>query len=119
MSDDRINYLIVLKDNPDIMDSLDIIKICNKFVNAISYTNRRLSIFSKFEKEDLNSYNFEACETMHTYLESNKGINIDEAYDEDADFAINGNITDEKETDVDDENYLLSIIEDDILIEEI
>ena len=114
-----MNHLIILKDNPDILDSLDIIKLCNKFVNATSYTSRRLNVFGKFEQEDLSSYNFEPTESVHLHLGSKKDVNNDDVCDENCDFAIDGNIEDEINKDVDDENAFYSFMENDILIEEV
>ena len=54
MGDTRFSDLCMLAQYPDILDDIDIIKICNTFVQKTTYTNRRMKVFGKFVPSDLD-----------------------------------------------------------------
>ena len=53
MGDERISNLVMLSFYPEMVNSIDIISLCNKFVSQTQYTSRRETLFGKFVEEDL------------------------------------------------------------------
>ena len=53
MGDKRMSNLMMLSFYPEMVNSIDIISLCNKFVSQTQYTSRRETLFRKFVEEDL------------------------------------------------------------------
>ena len=53
MRDERMNNLVTLAFYPDMVESIDLISLCNKFVATTHLTSTRERLFSKFILSDL------------------------------------------------------------------
>ena len=63
IADNRMSNLVLLSAHLDEVESIDIIKICNKFTERTQWTSRRERLFGKFVESDLSVCNFESSKS--------------------------------------------------------
>ena len=55
MGDERMTNLIIFSFYPEMVETIDLIALRNKFVSQTSYTNKRESLFGKFTSCDIEN----------------------------------------------------------------
>ena len=60
MRDDRLNNLVLYTIYPDMVESVNLVNLCNKFTNKTKHTGIRQKLFGKFTQEDFDSFHSKA-----------------------------------------------------------